>query len=148
MEFKYLIVKCEELHDQYECDADREPVRLTNDASIYGIGYEVYEIRPDGSLDCIKGYEQGLESGMAVYHWGATDNPEECAPIVTERYKGMSSSEVTKSMVKQIKKRVGFTNTVNEIYLNILDCGNYGEEINGEWVVFGEYIDTRFDVGY
>ena len=51
---KYLIVKCEELHDQYECDCDRVPVCITDDYSQYGEEYEVYEVQKDGSLALIR----------------------------------------------------------------------------------------------
>jgi len=150
MEFKYLVIKCEELHDQYECDAYREPVCLTNDISNYGLGYEVYEIKSDGSFECIKGYDYALEEGMAIYFWGPNDEPEDrdCKPTIIKNYKNMKRSEVTKSMVKKLKKEIGFTNTVDEIFLNIKSAGHYGEEIDGNWIVFGEYMDSWFSIGY
>lgn len=52
----YLIVKCEELHDQWETDAHRTPICLTEDYSSYGLDYEVYEVEEDNSLKRIKNY--------------------------------------------------------------------------------------------
>ena len=55
---KYLIIKCIPLSDQYECDADREPVCITNDTTAYeGKSYDIYEIHNDGSLELIQSYE-------------------------------------------------------------------------------------------
>lgn len=51
----YLIVKCEELHDQWECDCDRKPYRMVFDAEDFGEGYEVYEIDQHGFLNLVKG---------------------------------------------------------------------------------------------
>lgn len=53
---KYLIIKCEELADQWECDANRTPVCITDDYSIYGLGYEVYELQADSTFKLIKEY--------------------------------------------------------------------------------------------
>ena len=55
---KYLIIKCIPLSDQYECDADREPICVTNDTTPYeGGSYDIYEIQNDGSLELIQSYE-------------------------------------------------------------------------------------------
>ena len=51
---KYLIIECNELGDQWECDADRTPICMTDDYSPYGSGYEVWEIQPDNTFKCIK----------------------------------------------------------------------------------------------
>ena len=52
--FKYLIVRCYSLNDQYECDANRYPVCLTNTPDTYSPTnedfYEIYEIKADGSI--------------------------------------------------------------------------------------------------
>lgn len=55
---KYLIVKCDELSDQYECDADRIPVCLTDNWAYYNeYGYEVYEVLKNNTFKLIKNYE-------------------------------------------------------------------------------------------
>lgn len=58
---KYLIVKCKELADQFECDADRTPICITDDISKYHYkyGYEIYKINNNGSLTLIKEYDEG-----------------------------------------------------------------------------------------
>ena len=54
---QYLIVKCEALSDQYECDADRTPLCITDDFNLQKynkVGNEVYKILPNGKLELIK----------------------------------------------------------------------------------------------
>lgn len=51
----YLVVKCEALHDQYECDAHRIPICVTTDYSKYDEEeYEVYAIYEDGRIKLIR----------------------------------------------------------------------------------------------
>lgn len=53
----FLVVKCTPLNDQYETDAHREPLCVTTDIDSYeGEGYEVYQIKKDGTLELIKEY--------------------------------------------------------------------------------------------
>lgn len=53
---KYLIIKCEELMDAYECDANRIPVCITEDICKYQeYGFEIYD---NGNIGkCIKDYD-------------------------------------------------------------------------------------------
>lgn len=58
---KYLIVKCVELADQYECDADRTPIALVDDWEAYCIenaddDFEVWKLNENGSFVRIKTY--------------------------------------------------------------------------------------------
>lgn len=61
IDMKYLIIKCKELADQFECDAERIPICITDDMSKYNYryGYEIYKINNDGSLTLIKEYDEG-----------------------------------------------------------------------------------------
>lgn len=56
---KYLIVKCEELDDGWECDARRTPMYITDNWKKKRPKYpfEVYEILSSGSLKLIKHYD-------------------------------------------------------------------------------------------
>ena len=64
---KYLIVKCVELGDQWECDANRFPLCLVNNYAKYNkYGYEIYKIiYPEGKLKRIKNYES---EGVKLLH--------------------------------------------------------------------------------
>lgn len=59
LKYNYLIVKCKELNDQYECDADREIICMVNDYQPFKrYGYEVYKVRANGSLELIQRYDR------------------------------------------------------------------------------------------
>lgn len=54
--YKYLIIKCKELNDQWETDADRTVVCLTNNYNKFNkFGYEIYEIK-GSALKLVKEY--------------------------------------------------------------------------------------------
>ncbi len=55
---KYLIIKADPLSDQYETDADRRPICITDDITVWqAYGYEIFEILPNGELHIIQNYE-------------------------------------------------------------------------------------------
>lgn len=145
---EYLIVKCVELGDQWECDADRTPLRMVNDYSKYGLGYEVWERKEDGSFKCIKDYEDALEEGFALYSWNEDEEAEECKPKVQYKKASWTRNNITKAFVKKLKQEVGFSEAVNDIFRDLVNCGSHGEMIGKRWVVFGEYRDGRFSYGY
>ena len=146
---KYLIVKCEELGDQWECDADRTPICMTDDYSTYGLGYEVYELTPENEFHCIKEYEEPLEYGIAIYKWLDVDDERHIPDEIMRKYPEKDRDDFTLAEIKEICKKYHFEeNTPREILTEISHCGGYGEEVNGEWVVIGEYRDDRFSLGY
>lgn len=54
---KYLIIKADPLSDQYETDADRRPICITDDITVWqAYGYEIFEILPNGELHIIQNY--------------------------------------------------------------------------------------------
>lgn len=143
----YLIIECSELGDQWECDANREPVCLTDNISQYGLGYEVYQVNPDNTFTLIKEYDSALESGMALYQWdeGTQDDAD---PVVLEKWKGKDRDSINRTQIKKIKAKAHFSGTVEEIMNDIRCAGSYGETICGKWVVLGEYADDRYSLGY
>lgn len=58
---KYLINRCIELTDQYECCVDRQIICITNNPSFWELinEIEIFEITPDGKLELIKDYNSG-----------------------------------------------------------------------------------------
>ena len=144
---KYLIVECNELGDQWECDADRTPICITENYSKYGVGYEVWEILNDGTLKKIRNYDEALEEGMALYYWEEGQEEEE-EPTIIEKYSNKVRHNFSKNFFKKLKTRMKFSETVADIETNILYSGMHGEAIEGKWVVFGEYRDNHFDLGY
>lgn len=60
---EFLITKCIPLDDPFECDVDRNPLIITKDCSVYNkFGYEIYKIRNDGRLFCIKTWDNEIIS--------------------------------------------------------------------------------------
>lgn len=142
---KYLIVKCSELGDQYECDADRTPVCLTDDYEKYDrYEYEIYEITSENTFKLIKEYGTSSNQGMAVYKWYDEEDYKGEPDEIMVMDKGYTREDYTKSKIKQIKSDYHFKDSVNDIYTDIKSSGSHGEEINGEWVVIGEYIEGDY----
>jgi hypothetical protein len=57
---KFLIIKCRELGDPWDCDAERYPVCITDDYNKYNYrGYEIYGVRENGTFILLKRYEDG-----------------------------------------------------------------------------------------
>lgn len=53
----YLVVAATPLSDGWETDAEREPLCITTNLNPYeGVGYEVYQVKSDGTLEQIKEY--------------------------------------------------------------------------------------------
>ena len=145
---EYLIIQCEALNDQWECDAMRTPLCMVNDYSKYGLGYEIWERQADNSFKLIKDYEEALEKGFSLYSWDVDEETADCEPIVQYKKIGWTRNDITKAFVKKLKQEAGFHNTVNEIFNNIVSCGFHGEVIGERWVVFGKYMDNHFTCGY
>ena len=136
---KYLIVECVELGDQWECDADRLPICLTDNYSKYGRGYEVYELLEDGTFKLIKDYHKSIDCGIAIVKFDGEDIP---TPL--EKFKNLKRHGVTKSKVKKWKHKYGFSETIEEIYNNIIYSGEHGEMIDDEFVSICEYEDNHY----
>lgn len=143
---KYLIIKCDEIGDQWECDANRTPICMTDDCSKYGYGYEVYELKPNNTFKLIKEYEEYLERGIAIFT--ITEHKGKEKRNVIQKFKNLTRNKITKSQVKRWKKQLHFTETVEYILNDILCCGSYGEDIDGIWTVVGEYEDNLFNNGF
>ena len=148
---KYLVVKCDELGDQFECDADRTPICLTDDYSDYDKrGYEIYEVNNDGTFTLIRDYDEITNYVICVCNWGSLDeqiNYGDIPESVSKIAEG-SREDITKGMAEQVKKCYGFTDSVKGILSEIKCCGSYGEEINGDWIVFGVACDDIYPLGY
>lgn len=127
---KYLIVKCVELHDQYECDADREPMFLVDDWEQWykdnspTYQFEVYRFVDDSECELIKTMEDSMDEGMALYFWNMDDDHEEVDPTVVGTYEdydrkspvpkrvwsifrqGVHTGLMTKNLQKKILRRI------------------------------------------
>lgn len=144
---KYLVVRCVELGDQWECDADRRPVCLTEDYSKYDKhGYEIYKLNKDGTFTLVRNYEDVTKEEMVIAVWNNINHyenkPNKIIPICDG-----DRDYVTSSIIKKIKQTYHFTDSVEEIESDIFCSGAHGEEIKGKWVVFGEKFDDYISKG-
>lgn len=140
---KYLIIKCDELGDQWECDANRTPICITNDYSKYGYGYEIYELLTDNTFKLIKNYEDAIEKGFAIYEYF-----DDGSINLYEKFPNMTRNDITKSQVKKWKQKYHFTDTIKDIFKFLTCYGSCGNEIEGKWIVIGEYLDNNYSFGY
>lgn len=105
----YLIMKCVPLNDQYECDADREPITITddwrkwyNDNEDFYCDFEVWELI-DGHFKLIKEYGTPVEMGMVL----AFVSDDEVEPIPLVRYKDATRADPIPKEVKELMHNAG-----------------------------------------
>lgn len=151
----YLIMRCDELLDQYECDADRTPIAIVKDwkdwannhVTVYD--YEIWEY--DGSeFSLIKGYDEGIEEGMALYYWEDSENPEVNAPHVIAKFPSFTRNTAVPRIVKETIKKGAYTCDEEEgVDDNLSSCGYitwYNKE--DRYYVYGKYSDNHYSLGY
>ena len=146
---KYLVVKCTELTDAYECDALREPIYVGDSYEKYDKrGYEIYTINDNGSLTLIRNYETASEECVCVCVYDINAGDDEAPERVVDVIKDGDRKMVNKKLIKKLKQEYGFTESLSEIMSNIQWLGYHGEEINNKWIVIGERFDDRYPQGY
>lgn len=157
---KYLIVKCEELGDQYECDADREPMFLVDDWEEWfaknhpTYRFEVYKFVDDEEAELVKNYEESMDEGMALYYWSINDNYEEDEPIVISRYPNFDRySPVPKHVWEVFRQGAywadGEAYTEEQFKGDLAACGyaSWCDEAQEKYWVYGYYVDGRYCSG-
>ena len=143
---KYLVVKCDELGDQFECDADRTPICVVDNYTDYDkMGYEIYEINDDGSLTKIREYETATDEYFSYCEYD--DSPDDWTPKKIIRLKDGDRNAINKTNIKKWKAQFHFSETINSIMQTIECCGEYGEKINDKWCVIGETYDECYPTG-
>ena len=143
---KYLVVKCNELSDQFECDADRTPICVVDNYADYNkMGYEIYEINADGLLTKIREYDTATDEYFSYCEYD--NNSNDWTPKKVVRLKDGDRDAVNKTDIKKWKTQFHFTETINHIMQDIEWSGQYGEKINGKWCVIGETYDESYPTG-
>lgn len=147
---QWLIMECEGLSDQWECDAYRYPILITsNEEKMRSMrsGNEVYEINEDGTLVLIKAYDDYDEEGMALYYWYKEENKEITPPHVLMKFPNLGSSN-------PIPNEVGkYFLLDNEDFSQFEDLGflNFESDFDGHEdvdVFYSGYRDNEFSDGY
>lgn len=95
---KYLIMRCDELGDQYECDANREPITMVDDWKKWfeendpDYCFEVYSF--DGKkFNIIKEYDEPMESGMALCYWVEDEREFTYIPHIIKKWPGRTKED-------------------------------------------------------
>ena len=152
----YLIMRCDELGDQYECDANRTPIAIVENWKdwvnnhLTDYYYEVWQYDNDGNFSCIKEYNESLTEGMALYYWNKNEDPDEDSPHIVTMFPFFTRYSAVPSVVKQYIKKGAYTcDDEKGVDNNLISCGYitwYNK--NNRYYVYGEYRDNHYSLGY
>ena len=158
---KYLIVKCEELGDQFECDANREPMFLVDDWKDWfnknhpTYQFEVYKFVDGNEATLEKTYDEAMDEGMALYFWHMDDDHEEVAPTVVARYKNYDRKKKVPDKVWKIFRQGAYWADGDEFTEqnfkdDLRSCGyvSWDDKEHKKYWVYGYYADGRYCLGY
>ena len=141
---KYLIVECDELGDQYECDANRIPITMTDDWKEWykntnpDYYFEVYEFK-DNKFILVKNYETSMEQGMAFVMF---DNDDEDKFTIIERFPNFNrDNPMPKTLRKRALKGEDFDDSLR-------NCGYVSWFEKGTLYAYTEYYDSRINTPY
>lgn len=141
---KYLIMRCEELNDQYECDAHRIPITMTDDWETWykktepDYYFEVYEYK-NNRFVCVKDYATSMEQGMAFVMFD--DNDEDKFTII-ERFPNFDrDNPMPKALRKRALKGEEFDDSLR-------NCGYVSWFEKGTLYAYTEYYDSRINTPY
>lgn len=141
---KYLIVECEELGDQYECDANRIPITMTDDWKDWykktkpDYYFEVYEFK-NNKFVVVKSYETPMEQGMAFVMYENYDD-EEC--VIIERFPNSNRHDpIPEALRKRALKGEDFDDS-------LCNCGYVSWFEKGTLYAYTEYYDNRINTPY
>lgn len=141
---KYLIMRCEELNDQYECDANRIPITMTDDWMEWykntnpDYCFEVYEFK-DNEFTLVKNYETPMEQGMAFVMF---DNDDEDKFTIIERFPNFDRN---KPMPKTLRKRALKGEEFDD---SLRNCGYVSWFEKDTLYAYTEYYDNRINTPY
>ena len=140
----YLIVKCEALGDQYECDANRTPMFMCDSWENLRLPYafDVYELQKNNTFKLVKDYETPMEWGMALYYWNKDADCEDVKPTVIKKWIRRTRRECVPKKVKQTMLNG------SEIDDSLKGCGTISWFKDHKYYVYGEYQDNFYSVGY
>lgn len=133
----YLIVKCEPLDDQYECDADRRPISITNDWQAWwnsnkpDYQFEVYEFIND-EFKIVKRYEETMEEGMCLAYY----DEDKDKFVFLKKFPNLTRDDKIPEEVRERMKG-------KEIDDSLSNCGDISWEENEIPVAYTEYSDNH-----
>lgn len=141
---RYLIMKCDVLNDQWECDADRTPICMTDDWEAYfntndiDYQFEVWELKKDNSFECVKEYDEAVESGMVFGYVDLVDLDQKNNIIL--RFPNLTRRDVVPAgILERAKAGKCFDDTLSS-------CGTITWEEDNNMYFYAEYEDNRIYV--
>jgi len=138
-------MKCTELGDQWECDADRSPLCLTENWIDWyhrtkpNFPFEVYEVLPNNHFNKVKSYEDSMEEGMVFGWWDADEKFH-----IIKKWKNKSRRERMPIEVEKYLRKV----PNEEVDNSLRNCGYISFEKSDKFYVYGEYHDSHYPTGY
>ena len=149
----YLIMKCEELRDGWECDADRTPITLTEDwekwfaNTMPDYQFEVFEFQ-NGKFTLVKDYETPIEEGMSLHYWTREQwySTDMGKPTVVEKWEDVGRNDPIPEQVYRLAKDE--YEDEEEMRRTLRCFGAMGwEDAEGNWWVYGRYADSKYANG-
>lgn len=153
----YLIMRCDELSDQWECDADRTPIAIVDDWKKWfdeqkplDYLFEVYEW--DGkNMTNVKDLYIPMDEGMVLCFWedGSIDDAR---PVILQQWSGRTREDkIPHSVWIEISEFLASDdNVAGDTYKTVMDSikstGEYSwqTETDDGLFVYGEYSDNRY----
>jgi hypothetical protein len=136
----YLIVKCTELMDQYECEYDREPLKVVSDYAPYNkYGYEIYEISTSGALNRIRKASTVTEKGIGLF-WFKHFNYSTPSKIFWKK-PNISIQDVSLNQVKKWFSEVGINDLDNDLEKRLARGDAYWVEKDDGDFILSNYED-------
>lgn len=141
---KYLIIKCDELSDQFECDANRTPITMTDDWMEWykktnpDYCFEVYEFK-NNKFVLAKDYQTFMEQGMAFVRY---DNEDEDKFTIIERFPNSNRNDpIPKALRKRALKG-------KDIDYSLCSCGYVTWFEKNTLYAYTEYYDNHVSQPY
>lgn len=141
---KYLIVECDELGDQYECDANRVPITMTDNWKEWyektkpDYYFEVYEFK-DNRFFLVKDYETPMVQGMAFVMY---ENYDDTDCLVIKRFPNVDRHQ---PMPKDLRKRALKGEAFDD---SLRNCGYVSWFEDGHFYAYTEYYDNHINEPY
>jgi hypothetical protein len=153
----YLIIRCDELGDQWECDADRTPIAIVDDWQKWfeehkplDYLFEVY-VWDGKEMTIIKDLYAPMDEGMVLCFWedGNIDNAH---PVILQQWSGKTrKDDIPPCVWEEISTFLASKNNVDgdtykDVRNSIRGTGEYSwrTKTDNGLFIYGEYFDNRY----
>ncbi len=146
----YLIMRCDMLNDQYECDADRTPVTITDDWRKWyknnypDFDFEVWEYK-NGNFKVVNNYDDYVDEGMVFVEYWFNDNHN----IQTRKIKYFPSLDRDDEIPAIVKESLLLDDdniTMKKAEQKLAGGGTVRWKVKNETYAYCESFNGRFSV--